>query len=125
MTDVTTIVPLTILRRVLLVAVAFGGSAIYALSFALAYDSSTVTAMACLVGLAAGTSWIIFGLVLLGTTHCRPTVLAWADACLVTMGAGIATKSASIVLNLGSYPTRSSPDVTHVPMEVHYGVLIS
>ncbi len=117
--------PLSIPMRTLLTAVAFVGSTLYALSFWLVYGGDKVTAMAWAVGASAGGSWIIFGLVLLGVTRCRPSVMAWADACLLTMSAGMATKTLSMALNLGAYLVRSGAEVTPVPMPLHYAVLAS
>ncbi|GDY21986.1 hypothetical protein LBMAG56_33330 [Verrucomicrobiota bacterium] len=87
-------------RRILLTAVAFGGSSIYALSFAHAPERARWLPVAAAIGVAAGVSWIVFGLVLLGVTGRRPSVWHWADACLRTMAVGMTIKMTTVVANL-------------------------
>lgn len=41
------------------------------------------------VALAAGISWFVFGAALGVATRLRPSLMAWVDACLKTMGPGI------------------------------------
>lgn len=101
-------------RRLVLAAVAFAGSTAYALSFAVADGGKTLVPLATAIGIAAAISWICFGLVLLMVTRCRPSVLHWADVCLVAMAYGIGVKTTSMILNL----------VTSVPFAFHTGVLI-
>lgn len=91
-------------QRLLLTCVAFGGSAIYAWSFAHAPQREQWLPVASAVGIAAGVSWVLFGLLLLTVTRTKPSVLAWADACLVTMAAGMTIKMTTVVANLISPP---------------------
>lgn len=91
-------------HRLLLTCVAFAGSAIYAGSFAPVPQREQWMPVASGVGIAAGVSWVLFGLLLLAVTRCQPSVLAWADACLVTMAAGIAVKMTTVAANFISPP---------------------
>lgn len=50
------------------------------------------------VAVAAGVSWPVFGAVLLLLSRARPSVLAWADACLRTMAPGILVLAAAALL---------------------------
>ena len=86
--------------RAALVALAFLGSAVYALSFAGAADLRQWTAHAAAVGVAAGLSWVAFGVLLIAVTGGRPSVVSWMEACLRTMAVGIAIKMAAVALNL-------------------------
>jgi hypothetical protein len=86
--------------RAALAAVAFAGSAVYALSFAGAAGAQRYASHAAAVGVAAGLSWIIFGVLLIAATRGRPSVASWIDACLATMAVGIAIKMIGVVLNL-------------------------
>lgn len=91
--------------RVLLGAVALGGSALYAASF---QESLDVARLAGLVALGAGVSWLVFGAALLALTRARPSVLEWADACLVTMAVGIGALLLSVLLNVGGRGSASA-----------------
>lgn len=82
--------------RVALGSAAIIGSAAYEWSF----RSGPFAALARPIAIAAGVSWAVFGGVLLAVTRSRPSVLAWADACLVTMGAGIGVLAVSVLANL-------------------------
>jgi hypothetical protein len=90
--------------RLLLVGFAFGGSAIYAWSFSGVPQREQWLPVAGAIGIAAGVSWVFFGLLLLGVTRCRPAVMAWADACLVTMAAGMTIKMTTVITNLLAPP---------------------
>lgn len=93
--------------RLLLTGVAFAGSAIYAWSFAHVPQREQWLPVASAVGIAAGVSWVLFGLLLLTVTRARPSVWAWADACLVTMAAGMTIKMTTVAANLISPPGAS------------------
>lgn len=83
-----------------LIALAFAGSAAYALSFAGAADVQRWTAHAAAVGIAAGISWIVFGVLLITFTSARPSVISWMDACLLTIAVGMAIKMIAVAMNL-------------------------
>ena len=91
--------------RVLLALVAFGGSTVYALSFANVPERVRWLPVATAIGIAAGVSWVLFGLVLLVVTRWRPSVWHWADACLRTMACGMAVKMSAVVANLVGVPS--------------------
>lgn len=86
--------------RLALGAVAVAGSAAYAASFAWAPQAGEAVRLARPIAIAAGLSWPAFGAALLLATRRRPSVLAWADACLVTMAPGIGVLLLSALLNL-------------------------
>jgi hypothetical protein len=86
--------------RAALMAVAFGGSAVYALSFAGAPGAQRWAGHAMAVGVAAGSAWILFGVLLIAVTRGRPSGVSWMDACLATMAVGIAVKMLGVGLNL-------------------------
>ena len=92
-------------RRFLLTAVAFGGSTLYALSFANVPERARWLPIAAAIGIAAGVSWIVFGLVLLGVTRRRPSIWHWADVCLRTMAVGMTIKMTTVLANLVAPPT--------------------
>ena len=102
--------PATWTGRLLLGAVAVVGTVAYAMSFrtfpteALPTGNNPAGAWlapaGAAVGIAAGLSWLFFGAVLLGITGGRPSVLAWADACLRTMAAGIGVLVAAASFNV-------------------------
>ena len=102
-------------KRFLLGLLAVGGSAAYAASFHYSGGGGWIAQGAEAVAVAAGISWILFGLALLAATRCRPSVLPWADACLVCMAVGIAILGISIVLNLLKF---TDPGI-------HAGVLVA
>ena len=91
-------------RRTLLTAVAFGGSTLYALSFANVPERARWLPIAAAIGIAAGVSWIVFGLVLLGVTRRRPSIWHWADVCLRTMAVGMTIKMTTVLANLVAPP---------------------
>lgn len=93
--------------RLLLTCVAFAGSAIYAWSFTHAPQREQWLPVASAVGIAAGVSWVLFGLLLLAVTRTKPSLLAWTDACLVTMAAGMTIKMTTVAANLISPPGAS------------------
>ena len=101
---------LTLSTRIALGALAFAGSAAYAASFARAADRRWITAMAC-VGVAAGFSWIIFGLILLAATRRRVGLWDWVDTCLLAMALGIAIKMTGVAMNLGGH---AAPLAAHI-----------
>ncbi|MGC3957882.1 MAG: hypothetical protein QM813_08030 [Verrucomicrobiota bacterium] len=86
--------------RLLLAGVAFGGSALYAWSFAHVPQREQWLPIASAIGIAAGISWVLFGLLLLAVTRTRPSMLAWVDACLLTMAAGMTIKMTAVTANL-------------------------
>ena len=97
--------------RLLLAAVAVAGTVAYALSFRTLPDGAGAGAephfagawlapAGAAVGVAAGLSWLFFGAVLLALTGGKPSPLAWADACLRTMAAGIAVLVVASAFNL-------------------------
>jgi uncharacterized membrane protein SirB2 len=90
--------------RLALAGLAFAGSAAYAASFISAAERRWMMAMAC-VGIAAGLSWIIFGLILLATTRRRISAWQWVDTCLLAMAVGIAIKLGGVAMNLLSRQT--------------------
>ena len=94
-------------RRLLLCGVAFSGSAVYAWSFAGVPQREQWLPVASAIGIAAGVSWVLLGIVLLTVTRCRPSVMAWADVCLVTMAVGIAMKMTAVFANFVSTPSAS------------------
>lgn len=94
-------------HRLVLTGAAFGGSTFYAWSFANVPQREEWLPVASAVGIAAGVSWILFGLLLLTITQRQPSVLAWADACLITMAAGMTIKMATVVANIISPPGAS------------------
>src|SRR6478736_4618270 len=85
--------------RLLLTCAAFAGSAIYAWSFTHVPQREQWLPAASAVGIAAGVSWVLFGLLLLAITRTRPSIWAWADACLVTMAAGMTIKITTVAAN--------------------------
>jgi hypothetical protein len=93
--------------RLLLTCVAFTGSTLYAWSFASVPQREQWLPVASAVGIAAGVSWVLFGLLLLALTRAKPSMLAWADACLVTMAAGMTIKMTTVAANLISPPGAS------------------
>lgn len=92
-------------HRVLLCGIAFAGSAVYAWSFAGVPEREQWLPVAGAIGFAAGVSWVLFGILILTVARCRPSVMAWADACLITMAAGITVKMATVVANTISPPS--------------------
>ena len=92
-------------HRVLLAAIALGGTLAYAASFqvvphaARSVGFDIAHAGAC-VGIAAGLAWPAFGGVLLLVTGARPSALDWADACLRTMCSGVVVLAVAAAVNL-------------------------
>lgn len=99
-TNTNQVVPLSWAARVLFGCIAFAGTAVYASSFGVFDGSENLLPIARSIGIASGISWIVFGAVLLAATRCRPSVLAWADACLVAQAAGIGVLMTSVLVNL-------------------------
>lgn len=99
-TNTNQVAPLSWAARVLFGCIAFAGTAVYATSFGVFDRSERLLPLARSVGIASGISWIVFGAVLLAATRCRPSVLAWADACLMAQAAGISVLMASVIVNL-------------------------
>lgn len=87
-------------RRFALGSYAFAATAIYAGSFALTDSVSRLLPLAAAIGLAAAVSWPLFGAALLARMKGRPSVLAWADACLRTMAVGNTVLLLSVGANL-------------------------
>ena len=109
--------------RAALVAVAFGGSAVYALSFAGVSGAHRYAAHAAAVGIAAGLSWILFGLLLITVTRARPSIVSWMDACLATMAVGIAIKMIAVALNfVWSWNDSIAPRGAHLVF-IHLAIL--
>jgi hypothetical protein len=109
--------------RAALVAVAFGGSAVYALSFAGDAGARQWLAHATAVGAAAASSWILFGVLLIVATRGRPSIVSWMDACLATMAVGIAVKMIGVALNLVWWWKDSlAPRAAHLVL-IHLAVL--
>jgi hypothetical protein len=94
------VAPLSWAARVLFGCIAIAGTAVYAASFGLFDTSKNLLPVARSVGIASGISWIAFGAVLLAATRSRPSVLAWADACLIAQAAGIGVLMTSVLINL-------------------------
>jgi hypothetical protein len=118
--------------RTLFGLIAFAGTAVYAASFGTFEQSERVLLIARSVGVSSGISWVAFGIVLLGATRCRPSVLAWADACLRAQVAGIAVLMTSVLLNLislasGSFllPTGGAFRTVHVGIILIADVLMA
>ena len=93
--------------RLLLAAVAVVGTVAYAMSFRTlpggpATDSAGpwLAPAGAAVGVAAGVSWVFFGAVLLTLTGGKPSPMAWADACLCTMAAGIGVLVVAAAFNV-------------------------
>jgi hypothetical protein len=78
---------------------AFAGTAVYAASFSLIRESMQLLPVAAAIGIAAGASWIGFGIILLIVTKRRPSIMDWADACLATMATGNAILLVSVAAN--------------------------
>jgi hypothetical protein len=77
-------------RRVLLAALAIGGTALYAVSFRHSVVGGEWFPLAAAVGIAAGGAWVVLGgLLLVATRGRRATVAACADLCLEVMGLGM------------------------------------
>lgn len=96
------------LHRSLLAMVAVVGTVVYVGSFYLAFDSQVWSPIAQSIGIAAGISWPIFGVLLLYVVKARPSLLAWVDVCLKTMALGIALLLPSMFLNAIAYATSPS-----------------
>ena len=111
--------------RAALVALAFLGSAAYAISFAGAVDLRQWTAHAAAVGVAAGLSWIAFGVLLIAVTGGRPSVVSWMDACLRTMAVGIGIKMAAVALNLVWWMNEGITPRTAELVAIHLAILAS
>ena len=92
-------------RRLLLAAVAVSGTAAYSASFRTLPPARemALSAAADAVGAAAAVSWLVFGCLLL-IAHQRPAPLAWADACLRAMAAGVAVLACGAALNVCAAP---------------------
>jgi hypothetical protein len=85
--------------RVVLVLVALIGTAAYGASFVVGTISNAAWGWSARVALAAGLSWPVFGLVLLGARRVGG-VWEWFDICLRTMALGIAVLSSASAANL-------------------------
>jgi hypothetical protein len=91
---------LTWLSRSLLVASAFLATAVYAGSFFMLGPAQRLTNLATDIAISSGIAWIGFGCVLLMVTRKRPSVLAWVDACLLTMLVGNGVLLLSVLVNV-------------------------
>ncbi len=84
--------------RMLLMLIAFAGSAVYAASYRLIAGVTDLAPIAAAIGVAAAIAWIGFGFLLLMVAQMHPkrfarvSVWHWADACLMTMSLGMAIK---------------------------------
>ncbi len=101
--------PLSWTTRLALGAIAIVGTIIYAASFALTSYRDSLLPIAIAIGIASAVSWPGFGVSLLMVTRCRPSVMAWADACLIAQCTGIAVLMISGALNLILYFVRPQP----------------
>jgi hypothetical protein len=93
--------------RVALVLVALIGTAAYGASFGVGSISNGARVWGSRVALAAGLSWPVFGLTLLGARRVGDA-WEWFDICLRTMALGIAVLSLASVANLVLAPTALS-----------------
>jgi hypothetical protein len=120
------VTPLSWGARILFGLIAFVGTVVYAASFGIFEQSENILQAAKSIGVSSGLSWIGFGAVLLGATRFRPSILAWADACLRAQAAGIAVLMASVLVNLMSLAGGSalSPSGTDFKA-VHAVILIA
>jgi hypothetical protein len=70
-------------------ALAFIGTALYAISFILHPEAGRLVPIATGIGLSAGLAWMILGKVILYTSGRNgPRIMMWFDTCLLTMAAG-------------------------------------
>lgn len=98
--------PMSWPTRIVLMLIAFTGSAVYAASYRLVGATAGLAPVAAAIGIAAGTAWIGFGFLLLTAAQMDPrryrrvTTLHWADACLVTMTVGMAVKMIGVGANV-------------------------
>jgi signal transduction histidine kinase len=99
--------PLSSVTRVALVLVALIGTAAYGASFVVGSISSVAWVWSTRVALAAGLSWPVFGLALLGARR-TGGAWEWFDICLRTMTLGIAVLSFASVANLAVAATALS-----------------
>ncbi len=56
--------------------------------------------VAAAVGISAGLSWLLFGLLLLIVGRGGISLLSWMDGCLTTMSWGVGVKMVGVVVNL-------------------------
>ena len=110
--------------RLLLVAVALGGTLAYAASFRALPRPSELESIAACVALAAGVSWPAFGAVLLLVTGARPSALHWADACLRTMCAGVIVLALAAAFNLNARLVAGGADAVAPLAAVHAALLL-
>ncbi|MEW6207466.1 MAG: hypothetical protein AB1631_03810 [Acidobacteriota bacterium] len=110
--------------RVLFGCIAIAGTAVYAASFGVFDRSEKLLPLARSIGIASGISWIAFGAVLLAATRCRPSILAWADACLVAQAAGIGVLMASVLVNLAARASDAAP-TENVFRMIHGAIILA
>ena len=110
--------------RLLFGTAAIAGTCIYAASFALIEEGAKLASVATAIGIASGISWPGFGVILLFVTRCRPRILAWADACLITMIAGIVVLMLSALLNMSAFAIKASEAAGALTM-IHIAILIA
>ncbi|MCI0486664.1 MAG: hypothetical protein L0229_08700 [Blastocatellia bacterium] len=110
--------------RFLFGMVAIAGTVIYAASFALIEESAKLVPVARAIGIASGVSWPVFGVILLLVTRCRPRVLAWADACLITMIAGITVLMLSALSNVAAFVIKAI-ESAGASTTIHTAILIA
>ncbi|MEX2216468.1 MAG: hypothetical protein WD768_20315 [Phycisphaeraceae bacterium] len=97
--------PLAPIKRGALIALAFAGSTMYALFYGWLFPA-VLYHRAAVVGIAAGSSWLIFGCVLLGVSGRLPSespgsrVLNWMDASLIAIAWGMGVKMMGLMLNV-------------------------
>jgi len=118
------VAPLSWAARVLFGCIALAGTAVYATSFGLFDRSEKLLPVARSIGIASGISWIIFGAILLAATRCRPSVLAWADACLIAQAAGIGVLMTSVLVNLVARASDAAPTEDAFKM-IHLAIVLA
>ena len=90
--------------RLVLAAVAFFGTFLYAVTFLISGSGRDLAPLAGRIGIASAVSWPLFGLGLVVVTRGRPSLLSWVDLCLCLQAEGIAVLGASMVINLLDLP---------------------
>lgn len=108
-----------------LAAWAFIGTALHAGSFALLEDAGRLLPIATGIGLSAGLSWLVMGVVVLGFVRGdRARLARWFDTCLVAMGVGECLLVGAAGLNAVVAALRS-PDEPEFMLSVHVAILVA
>jgi hypothetical protein len=110
--------------RLLLGAVAVLGTLAYSLSFLPAAGGRFVGPGAA-IGVAAGVSWFVLGAAVLWMSRGRPSIGAWADACLATMAVGIGLLSAGTILNLAAWGVPAVGSAPEALAAAHLAILLA